>query len=646
MTQKVIRDFSGGLNRQVASHLINDNQGTTYINIDNTKGTLTPIVRKQPLQNFNSEGLPVYLDSFEKWQGLPAVNNRPDYVEFRDEVYYLDSKGNLRFIPRARALGNLNEDLLTLSIALDQDSIEPSWNLRDYSQKRNAPTPNPNTTFTDTVETITYTYRSSRFQLESNPYVATELKFSTDNQILTFNNIQKLLDSRPVGFERVSFYILVNGSYLRAFEIVGNDNIEGGFNRLAEALPALPDTATDLQKLARARQERTEIRAGNFEEDAFETNGDLKSASQIIYTWFNPGAQEEPGVDDTTATQFEIEGTALTTVGNAGAPTTLHSLTESGGRLYALQDQVDGGSRLYYSEIGKGYAWAVLNFISVPEKASAISRVYIRSDDQVGAGGLLIHSVNQTWLMTRTATVLRPSTENTPALTTLSHSLVQVSANQGCVSSRSVQSINGIPFWVSRDGICAYAEGGIQLLTKKISGYWNTRPSNILSSTVYNNAYYVLMSNGLTYIIDLDYNIHKQEMYGQDISFITAGDNYFVGLASEILYNLDPRIGIANDPDIMPNRSTMFFKSKEFNIGAFNVNQTFSEFFITGRGKVKVTVFIDGVEINRGVQDLSTHPKKIQLPHERSRGSFIQFQFEGDGIVNDIRWNQDISEAG
>ena len=51
MTQKVLRDFSGGLSRQIAPHLIEDNQGTTYINIDNSRGTLMPIAKSGPLQD-------------------------------------------------------------------------------------------------------------------------------------------------------------------------------------------------------------------------------------------------------------------------------------------------------------------------------------------------------------------------------------------------------------------------------------------------------------------------------------------------------------------------------------------------------------------------------------------------------------------
>ena len=644
---------------------------------------MTPIAAKKPLQEFRDSGLPVFLDSFEKWEGLPAIDSRPDYVEFRDEVYYLDSDrdvktGNLKVIPRSLALSGLSTvgaggsqvgsdiDLTTLSIPLDQDSLDPKWDLRSYTQQRNITgtlEEEPNAVFTNTTETLTYTYRSSLFQLESTPFPATPLIFESDNQNITFNNLQLLLDSRPIGFERISFYILVNGVYLRAFEIVGNDTILGGPNRLAPALEPLPEGASDLQRYARVRQERTEIRANNFETDAFDADGNLLPASQIVYTWFNPGAQEEPGVDDTTSTLFEIEGTALTTIGDVGAPLNIHSLTESGGRLYALQDQEEGGSRLYYSEVGRGYAWAALNFVTIPEKATALSRVYIRSDDQAGAGGLLVHSLNQTWLLTRSAVVLRPATENTAAVTTLSHSLVQVSANQGCVSSRSIQSINGTPFWVSRDGICVYAEGRVQLITKKISGYWNVRSDHVLSSTVYNNAYYVLMSNGLTYIVDLDYAIHKQEMYGSDIGFITNGDNKLVGMASQAsnedrfstpdrtLYNLDNRIGVANDTSTITERAEMFFRSKQFNIGAFSVNQTFKEFHISGDSgenkdrKVNIVLYVDGNRIEKGEYVLVAQPQKVQIPHRYSRGSYIQFEFSGTGSVYDVRWDQDVSES-
>ena len=681
MVQKVINDFSGGLSRQIAPHLIGDNQGTTYINIDNSRGTLTPIARRDKDSDFDSTGLPVFLDSFEKWQGLPAINGRPDYVEFIDEAYYLHSDtsttttGNLRFIPRSRALTALSTigaggsrigmdtDLTTLSIPLDQESLDPTnrWDLKRYARPRNIsetdPADNPNTVFTDTTETFTYTFRSSRFQTESTPFPATRVEFTTDNQNLTFNNLQELLDSRPAGFERISFYILVAGVYLRAFEIVGNDNLEGGPNRLAPALEPLPEGVSELQQFARARQERTEIRANNFEADAFDADGNLLSNAQIVYTWFNPGTQAEPDFDDQDATQFEIEGTALTTVGDTGAPLNIHSLTESGGRLYALQDQEEGGSRIYYSEVGRGYAWAALNFVTIPEKATALSRVYIRSDDQAGAGGLLVHSLNQTWLLTRSAVVLRPATENTAAVTTLSHSLVQISANQGCVSSRSIQSINGTPFWVSRDGICVYAEGRVQLITKKISGYWNVRADHVLSSTVYNNAYYVLMSNGFTYIVDLDYGIHKQEMYGSDIGFITNGDNKLLGMASQAsnedrystpnrtLYNLDKRIGVANDTSTIPERAHMFFRSKQFNIGAFSVNQAFDSFYITGEGKVQIKIYIDGKEDNKGSIVLTTKPTKIMIKHNLSRGSYIQFEINGTGTVYDIRWGQEVSET-
>lgn len=626
-SQKILRDFSGGLSRQLDSHLIQDNQGEVYINIDHTKGSLTPIrapvLTGIELVDMLGEGTnkaPVYIDKYMEWRHFPLIDSKVEVVEYLNKVYYLNQEGKLilgsREFAEPISLNRIDLQPVNLITAQFVNKTEENSSDEDITYEVG-----------DIIE-LTYTYRSTSLDLETTPHEVQRFTAPEGGKDYIFqlnlgSNISTILSHRPIGFERISFYILIDGTYIRAFEIVGKDHDDS----LADALPADDADKSDIERTADARKRRTEIR---------ENSSFLSENNVINWKWFNPGEGTEPSFDSIEG-PYEIEGTPLTTIEEAGAPSNIRNLTEVNSRLYA-----SSGNFVYFSDVGQGHAWKPLNVVSVPEPVTALSKVYIRSDNNQNAAGLLIHSKNQTWMLVNVQGDL--------------HRLQLVSGNQGCINATSCQNINGMPIWVSRDGICVYKDG-IQLLTKKVSGYWNSVSTHILSSAVYNNSYYVLRSipentnetgKLSAYVIDFDYGIHKEEIYDNTgITYITTGNNMFMGYVphSNICYNLAPLEGPFAE---------MKFRSKRFNIGVFSANQPFDKITFAGESFVEVqgnraeTTALDIIGTVDNDEALAfsliptIQPKQIKMKSTSSRGSYFQIEISGKQVIYDIRWPQEV----
>ena len=82
-----LNQFNGGLNKRVAPHIININEGVIYENIDNSKVSLAPI------KSYKDENTIVekYLINFkDTWV---SSSTRRDYQEFQEKLYFSDSVG-------------------------------------------------------------------------------------------------------------------------------------------------------------------------------------------------------------------------------------------------------------------------------------------------------------------------------------------------------------------------------------------------------------------------------------------------------------------------------------------------------------------------------------------------------------------------
>lgn len=96
-----LNDFTGGLNTRLASHLIGQNEGTIYSNVNAIKGALTPL----NLDTNLDISVDKYIHNFKDiWLSSDIYK---DYVEFQEKLYYSDGVG----IPQKSSNGNTYQNL-------------------------------------------------------------------------------------------------------------------------------------------------------------------------------------------------------------------------------------------------------------------------------------------------------------------------------------------------------------------------------------------------------------------------------------------------------------------------------------------------------------------------------------------------------
>jgi len=96
-----LNNFTGGLNLRLSPHLIGQNEGVVYTNIDAVKGALAPLNLDTNL------GIPVskYIYNFkDNWI---SSNSYKDYVEFQEKLYYSDGVS----IPQKSINGTVYQNL-------------------------------------------------------------------------------------------------------------------------------------------------------------------------------------------------------------------------------------------------------------------------------------------------------------------------------------------------------------------------------------------------------------------------------------------------------------------------------------------------------------------------------------------------------
>ena len=631
--------FNGGHNKVIAQHLLPKNMAENYVNVDHTRGTLCPIMK--PIQIDNQSSVPngfykVYYDAAKQWIDIPKTYDNPEFVEFHDRLYYMDDLGNL--VLREKD----DDDVFYLSNTSDENSATTKGEELVLTAVESSTVSQPDvvaTEFTGGEESyFTYTYRSTKLGIETPPAPPTRVTFDlpegeedSKKYNLVISNLNNIIQKRSRGFDRVSIYQLVanetedgisGASYVRVFECKCTDNQDtfsissfgtasNGISNVAFSIDAPINESSEATTQRTKRVERineTLIIEDNISDTSLATND---TNGSILYRW-----------SETQPETYQPEGTVLTTIENGSAPQNLFALTENSARMFAIHSENNrpSGSRVHFSDVGSFHIWRPLSFIAVPENATALSKAFIRADENRNANGILVHSLNQTWIL-----VQQNNDLSNPIF-----SLTNLSANQGCVSQRSVQSINGRAIWASKEGICVYVGGRVSLLTKKVIGLQSWDEETVKSSAVYNDTYYLLLNDGWVYVIDEDYEVQKWNNYGiEDLNELQVGDSMLVG-QSDTMYDLEPKTGF----EFLP----MSYRSKSFVQDMFSTDKSQTEISISGRGNVELRVMVSGKQAFNSVVPLTEDPQTLKLSQINTRGSSIYFEITGEGEVYDILW--------
>jgi hypothetical protein len=292
----------------------------------------------------------------------------------------------------------------------------------------------------------------------------------------------------------------------------------------------------------------------------------------------------------------EMDGRLLESENYYAAPEGLNYISESYAMLFGAVDYT-----LYFTPIGKPNAWPPEYSIQFNAPITGIGPV---------ANGVLVMTETQTFIVTGTGP--------------LSLSMQTLRGDQGCVSHFSIQEVQkGALVWASKDGLCSSSGSNVLSLTKNVLGDVKLDPVN---SAVVDEVYYLQLSDGTTLVWDYRFApIFKTLDLG--LESVTAANSEIYGWSGGVLSELFK--GTTN--------ATLKYKSPRFVEGSLTEAKTYKKVYVSHDGDIIINIIInDNLVASKALSGKDS--TVIQVPSDKQRGYYIQFEFEGTGAVNELEY--------
>lgn len=296
----------------------------------------------------------------------------------------------------------------------------------------------------------------------------------------------------------------------------------------------------------------------------------------------------------------------LNSYNNYPAPTALQFLTESNSMLFGAL-----GYTLYYSSIGQPNYWSPFDFITFDDNITGLGATQ---------NGLLVFTIGKTYIITGTS----PDT----------FTKILLDGGQGCLTHRSVNTINNNLVWLSSDGVVASSGGNIQNLTKDKLGKLDL--GSVYCNAVADETYYLSTNKG-TLILDFRYSFAIQ-----------FSDFIYLGLhrqvMSDTLYGVTPtkNLVILNADD--SNYKTLTYKSPKFPSGSISSLKNYKTFYVNSTGNLNFKIYLDDVLVTN--INLKGGVEEIRVPQEYMRSYFVQFEVTGVGTLIELEWQVEDRQNG
>ena len=187
--------------------------------------------------------------------------------------------------------------------------------------------------------------------------------------------------------------------------------------------------------------------------------------------------------------------------------------------------------------------------------------------------------------------------------------------------------------WEAADGICAYSSGSISVITRD---KLDRQVFNSRTSTVYNGQYFLALLDGSVFVMDTRLNTTYKaiKFEGKYILNVKAFDNKLYAVIDGELSELF--IGDVLD---------LHYVSPEFTEGDAAVTKLYNNIYVRANGRFSFSVLIDGVVV-LVTELLGNKVFDIKVPQEKQRGSSIQFDIFGHGVIKEIEWKVQGRENG
>lgn len=274
----------------------------------------------------------------------------------------------------------------------------------------------------------------------------------------------------------------------------------------------------------------------------------------------------------------------------------LQYLVEAYGILFAAL-----GDKLYFTIPGKPNYWPAANYLDFPNTITGILPV---------AEGILVQSLTKTDILTGT--------------TIATFKVQPVSIEQGNVAHFSNAWIKGVPIWISKDGICAYAGGSVQVISKDKLGKLSL---SVVNTAVYDETYYICLMDGTLLVMDSRFTMNFK-----DYKFASPIGN--IAVFNDVLY---ARIGSTLNTMFTGNEIEFDYLSPQFTEDAHTNTKLYNNIYLRSDGLFTVRVYIDGEEVlSKYLTGNTIHD--ITPPEEKQRGSNVQFSIVGTGKVYEYEY--------
>lgn len=295
-----------------------------------------------------------------------------------------------------------------------------------------------------------------------------------------------------------------------------------------------------------------------------------------------------------TVNVLDLPGNLLESDNNYVAPEGLKYLIEAYGIFFGAV-----GDKLYFSKIGEPAYWPPSYYIDFNDTLTGLLVV---------PEGILV------FMETKTRIIVGTNVSEFAKL--------KVSDEQGCIAHLSCTSLKGLPMWLSQDGICAYYEGLISLISMDKLGKQHL---SIVNTATQNEVYYICLSNGTILAYDARYGkAYKTFDFGQKIgNILNYNDTLYMRVGSNLVLPFQGE-------DL-----TFHYTSPVYTEGNHAQEKNYNVIYIRSNGDITFNVLIDGTQVT--TKELNGNKiHEVTVPQEKQRGSNIQFDITGTGKVYEI----------
>jgi hypothetical protein len=399
---------------------------------------------------------------------------------------------------------------------------------------------------------------------------------------------------------------LLNGTYSYVYTLIDDDGIESTPSSVYTLSANASDSTINLSFGASSSvtEDVSYIRI-------YRTGGSNPTWNLIHEKeWDNTGSYT---YSDNTP-DIDVSRIELASFDSTAPLSNLQYLTESNGTLFSSV-----GDRVYFSNNGRPEFWSPLDFL-------------VLDDECTGLG-------------TYRDTVVAFTESSTYVISGFNRdniTLDRLPYNEGCLNNESIANVTELLVWASKNGICAYNGGSVELVTRNILE-WDTKITlgestfdsldfawddtvgyDVTNSIGFGGIYYAIYANGIG-LLDFNNNARASVIsYSEPIRdiFLDDSENTLVIVTDEGAYKVD------NDEDV---NLTARWKTPEITDETDTSIKQYRKVELSQK-PTQVDIFIDGSLVK------SVSNKRIFFLPSGCYGRNIQFDIYTDNEIRSLKY--------